>query len=232
MQPFAVGPTYDLGVAYRFGPERYALLVSQLAQEEGRPKRGWQTRVAERLGIHRSYVSRITAGDVSVIGSDVVQRAIERLDLDASFFMAPNAGSYRQFVRAVHPSHIQSAAVMTQEVAEKQALRATGSAFLDLLGEAQVLAATASTSGQVGVGKVRQLAKKLLAHPAVRFAQDLSEAKGQGRELEHIAAAWLGQAAQLEQEIASVLTRERIHAMKDAREIFASPPPSTDPIKK
>lgn len=66
--------------------ERFRLLVEQLGDEYGRPRRGWQTRVAERLGVPRSLVSRVARGDLEPIGPTVINRAMTVLKMSPSFF--------------------------------------------------------------------------------------------------------------------------------------------------
>jgi len=86
--------------------DRYALLINQLGAELGGDTdvdmrtRGWQSSVADTLGVHRSYVSRITKGDRSGIGADVISRAIDRLNLRSDFFYAhfDHEPNYRDFV--------------------------------------------------------------------------------------------------------------------------------------
>lgn len=65
--------------------ERLRLLVEQLADEIGR-YRGWQSKVARRIGLHRSYVSKITQGARVSAGPSVVEKVCSAMGLDRAFF--------------------------------------------------------------------------------------------------------------------------------------------------
>lgn len=69
-----------------FATERYALLVRQLGRETGELY-GWKTAAARRLGISPSYLNQILAGNVRFVAPEILQRAIDRLGLDARFFV-------------------------------------------------------------------------------------------------------------------------------------------------
>ena len=88
--------------------DRYALLVEQLGEELGY-KRGWMTAVAKKLGVHRSYVSRIHAGDRTGIGSQAIDRAIQRLSLDPQFFYGRGAASAERRSAGASPETTQLA---------------------------------------------------------------------------------------------------------------------------
>jgi transcriptional regulator with XRE-family HTH domain len=64
--------------------ERYRALVEQLRDELG-AEFGWQTRVAERLGISQPYPSLIIDGKRKA-GIDAIELAIVRLNIDPDFF--------------------------------------------------------------------------------------------------------------------------------------------------
>lgn len=82
---------------------RYRALIEQLGDEEGRTH-GWKRRVAERLRVHPSYVSRILGGSSSNVGQDVIDRACEALGIHPSFFSEDfdDPPHYRQFVSIGH----------------------------------------------------------------------------------------------------------------------------------
>jgi transcriptional regulator with XRE-family HTH domain len=65
---------------------RYIALVHELAKEEEPNGRGWQRRVAERLGVHYSYVNKIMRGERQSVGQSVIDRAVDLLGLDPAEF--------------------------------------------------------------------------------------------------------------------------------------------------
>jgi len=79
--------------------ERYIALVKQLGEAQGK-RRGWQTDVAKRLGVHRSFISRVVRGDRSGVSSGVIEKAIFGLNLQPDFFYAETHGAphYRTYM--------------------------------------------------------------------------------------------------------------------------------------
>lgn len=68
---------------------RYRVLVDQLADEAGRPARGWQSEVARRLGVDRSYISKLLDPETDfAVGVEAIERSCERLGLKRTFFTA------------------------------------------------------------------------------------------------------------------------------------------------
>lgn len=69
---------------------RYIALIEQLG-EKTLHARGWKRRVAEELGINESTLSKILKG-TRVVGIDLAERAIERLDLSSDYFWSSTVG--------------------------------------------------------------------------------------------------------------------------------------------
>lgn len=63
---------------------QYRRLIEGLGEEIGRP-RGWKQKVAERIGISPSHLSKIMAEERGV-GRDLAERAAERLGIHPSYF--------------------------------------------------------------------------------------------------------------------------------------------------
>lgn len=82
--------------------KRYAKLVNDLGQEVGFA-RGWMSRAADQLGVHRSYVSMFHRGERNDIGTEVVDRAAEKMSIDPKYFFDESLDepSYRDFQRGV-----------------------------------------------------------------------------------------------------------------------------------
>ncbi len=78
---------------------RYRELVNQLGAELGR-KRGWKARVARKLGVHPSYISKVVAGGAAASGGEVIDRATARIGLRRAFFYDPSAdiSDYREYL--------------------------------------------------------------------------------------------------------------------------------------
>lgn len=87
--------------------DRYAALIEQMGAELGF-ERGWKSRVARLLGVHRSYVSKISAGDRSGIGHTVITRAVANLGIAPAFFYQVDASDD-------HRAHLLSASVRDDE---------------------------------------------------------------------------------------------------------------------
>lgn len=73
---------------------RFRLLIEQLGAEEGRPARGWQSRVAKRLGMDRSYLAKVLHGDREV-GVAAAESAARALNIPLEFFT--NEGHDRNY---------------------------------------------------------------------------------------------------------------------------------------
>lgn len=74
-----------------FPTTRFLQLVDRLAAEVGR-QRGWQTIVARKLGIHRSTLLRLLAGERGVTAS-MIERAHAAIpELPAGWFADPTLG--------------------------------------------------------------------------------------------------------------------------------------------
>lgn len=84
---------------------RYRSLVRQLAEERGH-RRGWKKDVAELLGVHATYLSRLDSEPELVLGADAIRRAIDRLRLREPFFFNPELGTdpaWREHVETASP---------------------------------------------------------------------------------------------------------------------------------
>jgi transcriptional regulator with XRE-family HTH domain len=88
---------------------RLRALVDQLAAETGR-ERGWQAEVARRIGVHRSYVSRVAKGSPVSVGRAVVDKVCETLGLDRTFFYNDakvEPPDYRAYLRERRPDALE-----------------------------------------------------------------------------------------------------------------------------
>ena len=75
---------------------RFVQLIEQLAAEYER-RHGWKKRVADRLGVHQSYVTKLIAkGSTITVSDDVLRRAARALDIEPRFFSA-KSGHYSDF---------------------------------------------------------------------------------------------------------------------------------------
>lgn len=82
------------------GSQRYQLLVHQLADDFGH-RRGYKKRIADELGIHPSYVTRVEQGG-QAIGDRTIEAACSRLSLDPAFFTLRDPDEpphYKAFIR-------------------------------------------------------------------------------------------------------------------------------------
>lgn len=78
---------------------RYLQLINELGVEEGAPAHGWKSRVARRLGVHQSFVSRLVAEQRVNIGADSYEKAVAHLRLRREFFHdAREPRSYRDYL--------------------------------------------------------------------------------------------------------------------------------------
>lgn len=71
------------------------LLVEGLGELYGRPGYGWQARVARRLGLSPSYVSRLLSGARVGVGFGAIEQAVQRVPLRREFFSpGPSPGEH------------------------------------------------------------------------------------------------------------------------------------------
>jgi transcriptional regulator with XRE-family HTH domain len=76
-------------------------LIRELAAEHEAPRHGWRVRVATRLGIDQSFLSRLLNGGRAVIGADSVDKAVHHVGVSRAYFAAPGpAVSYRDYLGA------------------------------------------------------------------------------------------------------------------------------------
>jgi transcriptional regulator with XRE-family HTH domain len=66
--------------------QRLLLLIEQLGDEYGRPKRGWQTRVAAKLQLDPSLLSGLLSGKRPGVSWLTITRAAEGAGVDLDFF--------------------------------------------------------------------------------------------------------------------------------------------------
>ena len=85
--------------------KRYLALIEQLADESGRAW-GWKSKVAKRLGVTQPFVSLVINGDRGV-GREAIEKAVESLSVDPSFFFGDKPGHYPRFVRRTGASSIR-----------------------------------------------------------------------------------------------------------------------------
>lgn len=67
--------------------QRYRELVEDLGSELNF-QRGWLSRAADRLGVSKSYISRLRSEPDLEVGMDAIERAVEKLKIDRSFFFS------------------------------------------------------------------------------------------------------------------------------------------------
>ncbi len=70
---------------------RYKALIEQL-RDELNGAYGWKSKVARRLGVAPSYISKITSGKAGHIGPDIIERAMESLRLPRNWFYKEDGG--------------------------------------------------------------------------------------------------------------------------------------------
>jgi transcriptional regulator with XRE-family HTH domain len=66
-------------------------LVEHLGASVGK-RRGWKAEVARAMGIHPSYVTKIVAGSVTRVSTDVIERIATRIGFERAFFFDPAVG--------------------------------------------------------------------------------------------------------------------------------------------
>lgn len=76
--------------------KRYGQLVAAIGDRLGY-RRGWKTQAAKRLGVHPSFISKVSHGQVTFVGVEVLRKAVEafRGEIDLSFFdgVGPDIGA-------------------------------------------------------------------------------------------------------------------------------------------
>jgi len=81
--------------AGEFAAGRYRRLAEGLGDAYyGRPKAGWKSKVARRLGIDVSYLTRIVKGERVGVGLDMIEEAVRRVPIRRAYFApgpVPNA---------------------------------------------------------------------------------------------------------------------------------------------
>lgn len=83
---------------------RFSDLVVELRDEEGGVVRGWQSRVAKRLGMDRSYFAKLLSGE-RMLGWAAAQRISEAVGMRAAFFADERHGvSWREYQVGTQPS--------------------------------------------------------------------------------------------------------------------------------
>jgi len=83
---------------------RYKRLIRELADEHGAPKHGWGVRVATRLGIDPSFLSRLVSGEKKIVGADSIDKAVHHLGIHRGYFEDPtDPVSYREYLGAELP---------------------------------------------------------------------------------------------------------------------------------
>lgn len=150
--------------------ERYSDLVDYLAEQEGH-RYGWKAAVARKLGVHASYISKIAAGEVQVVGVDITRRACDLLGLDPRYFAdeelrAPGVEAYLGGATHWGASDIEEATLAANE--------AWWVAALDVL----VRAYTASAGDEEGA--YEDLARFVLRSPLIGLAQRLLDYEPKG----------------------------------------------------
>jgi transcriptional regulator with XRE-family HTH domain len=78
--------------------ERFRELIEQLGDKRGRA-RGWQSELAEELGMHRSEISKLRKGQRNA-SWDLARQVAQKIGLNMSFFTAPGGCHFSSHVRA------------------------------------------------------------------------------------------------------------------------------------
>lgn len=164
--------------------ERYALLIRQLGSELGYV-RGWKRRVADLLGVHPSYVSRILSGEKLKIGPEVIDRACERLALDSRFFFKELDGdpSYRDFLQGAEDAAQKGRAEADED---RSAWLAAGDAAMNFL---RVASASRGARDSVAAEAVSVL-RAAREIPIVQHILALEDATARGDRDDAIEAGW------------------------------------------
>jgi transcriptional regulator with XRE-family HTH domain len=115
--------------ANEFAASRLKLLAEQMGDACGRPSFGWQAKVARRMGLSSSYVSRLLSGERVGVGLDAIERVVKNVPVDREYFApkAANVGASlmeqaRSFV--LHRRNDASARALAETVLSDIAVRA------------------------------------------------------------------------------------------------------------
>lgn len=80
-----MGYERPMGEERSLATQRYVALVNELRGPV--PKRGWQSRIADQLGIHQSHLSKLLKpGSTIEVGEAIVNNAIRALGLSPTYF--------------------------------------------------------------------------------------------------------------------------------------------------
>lgn len=121
-------PKADSAVAARF-----AELIEQLGALEGFAY-GWQARVAERLGLHPTEISKIRRGERHA-SWDLAARAADTLGLDMAYFRAPpgtSISAHGAASRMVVQMTVGELETLIERASERAAARALEALRADL----------------------------------------------------------------------------------------------------
>src|SRR5687768_9725897 len=77
--------------------ERYRQLVMELGAAMG-SRYGWKCAVARRLDVHPSYISKVVAGELNCVGFEVLERAVECIGVEPSYFVCPDDAPLAMFL--------------------------------------------------------------------------------------------------------------------------------------
>lgn len=174
--------------------DRYRDLANQLGAEMGRA-RGWKSRVAERLGVHPSYLSRVLSGAKTAISNEVIERACENLGVRRDFFSeSEEEPDYRDYLKGNEPPPW---APMSPAQADARWMIVQDEAvnFLVTLARNNALGATETELREEQLGDIRSAAASLLSAvhrlPTVMAALQLEEALAPGDDPEELRLAGL-----------------------------------------
>ena len=154
-----------------FAAARYRALAEGLGELYGKPRQGWKTRVAKRLGVSPSYLSRVLSGDRVSIGVDVIEEAVRRVPIARSYFAPslvpgerPEDVVWRDFV-ATDPAAADEP--LSSEERTRSSYRWSRAREL-----ARMFMRTRRDSAQ----GVRAIAEEILRDPVVSAAVDVRDA--------------------------------------------------------
>ena len=87
--------------------ERYLDLVAQLREEDG-ASGGWQSRIANRLGVSQAYISLLSSGRRAKIGTRALRGACRTMQLKPEFFTIPMEfdEEYEQPIRLLYEDYL------------------------------------------------------------------------------------------------------------------------------
>lgn len=111
-----------------FAASRLKLLAEQMGDACGRPSFGWQAKVARRMGLSSSYVSRLLSGERVGVGLDAIERVVKNVPVDRDYFApkAANGASLMEQARSfvLHRRNDASARALAETVLSDIAVRA------------------------------------------------------------------------------------------------------------